>query len=107
MTPTKVALSLPKFTLDFDITLNEVMKKMGMVDAFDQGRADFTNMSEDAELYLSLIKQKAMTFDEKCMMPDNAKPIEMNVNRPFILTIEDNSIENISIFYAKITSIKE
>ena len=85
MTPTKVALSLPKFTLDFDITLNEVMKKMGMVDAFDQGRADFTNMSEDAELYLSLIK----------------------VNRPFIFTIEDNSIENISIFYAKITSIKE
>ena len=61
------------------------MKKMGMVDAFDQGRADFTNMSEDAELYLSLIK----------------------VNRPFIFTIEDNSIENISIFYAKITSIKE
>ena len=59
MTPTKVALSLPKFTLDFDITLNEVMKKMGMVDAFDQGRADFTKMSEDAELYLSLIKQKA------------------------------------------------
>ena len=74
-------------------------------------------------LYLSLIKQKAflkvdehgaeaaavtlMTFDEKCMMPDNAKPIEMNVNRPFIFTIEDNSIENISIFYAKITSIKE
>ena len=123
MTPTKVALSLPKFTLDFDITLNEVMKKMGMVDAFDQGRADFTNMSEDAELYLSLIKQKAflkvdehgaeaaavtlMTFDEKCMMPDNAKPIEMNVNRPFIFAIEDNSIENISIFYAKITSIKE
>lgn len=85
MTPTKVALSLQKFTLDFDITLNEVMKKMGMVDAFDQGRADFTNMSEDAELYLSLIK----------------------VNRPFIFTIEDNSIENISIFYAKITSIKE
>ena len=85
MIPTKVALSLPKFTLDFDITLNEVMKKMGMVDAFDQGRADFTNMSEDAELYLSLIK----------------------VNRPFIFTIEDNSIENISIFYAKITSIKE
>ena len=95
MTPTKVALSLPKFTLDF----------------------------ENAELYLSLIKQKAflkvdehgaeaaavtlMTFDEKCMMPDNAKPIEMNVNRPFIFTIEDNSIENISIFYAKITSIKE
>ena len=85
MIPTKVALSLPRFTLDFDITLNEVMKKMGMVDAFDQGRADFTNMSEDAELYLSLIK----------------------VNRPFIFTIEDNSIENISIFYAKITSIKE
>ena len=92
MTPTKVALSLPKFTLDFDITLNEVMKKMGMVDAFDQGRADFTNMSEDAELYLSLIKQKAFlkvdehgaeaaavtlrTFDEKCMMPDNVTSIK-------------------------------
>ena len=52
MTPTKVALSLQKFTLDFDITLNEVMKKMGMVDAFDQGRADFTKMSEDAVLII-------------------------------------------------------
>lgn len=123
LVPTKVKLALPKFTLDYDITLNEVMKKMGMVHAFDQGRADFTNMSEDVELYLSMIKHKAflkvdehgaeaaavtvMTFDERCMMPDNTKPIEMKVNRPFIFTIEDNSIKNIGLFYAKITTVKE
>lgn len=115
-----VKLSLPKFEIEFDITLNNVMEEMGMIDAFIPGKANFRNLCEEADLYLSLIKQKAylkvdeygtesaavtiMTFD-KCMMPAG-KPIEMNVNRPFIFTIINKKVKDILLFMAKIEDIK-
>jgi serpin B len=37
-------VSLPKFTLEYGIRLNDVLKALGMAEAFDPCRADLSNM---------------------------------------------------------------
>ncbi len=39
-----IFVSLPKFTLEYALRLNDVLKALGMAEAFDPCRADFTNM---------------------------------------------------------------
>ena len=39
-----IFVSLPKFTLEYAVRLNDVLKALGMAEAFDPCRADFTNM---------------------------------------------------------------
>lgn len=39
-----IFVSLPKFTLEYALRLNDVLKALGMAEAFDPCRADFSNM---------------------------------------------------------------
>jgi serpin B len=41
---TRALVSLPKFTLEYAVRLNDVLKALGMAEAFDPCRADFSNM---------------------------------------------------------------
>ncbi len=41
---TSMQVSLPKFTLEYAVRLNDVLKALGMAVAFDPCRADFSNM---------------------------------------------------------------
>lgn len=65
----EVTLSLPKLSLEFsmDELLKEVLKKEGIVDAFDENLADLHLMSDDdAQLWVDEIAQKArFDMDEK------------------------------------------
>lgn len=68
LTKRKVELKLPKFTLEYEIKLNDILKNMGMKQAFDAG--DWTRMSDDAatasRLKLSFVKQNTfIAVDEK------------------------------------------
>ncbi|KAE8597733.1 hypothetical protein XENTR_v10016581 [Xenopus tropicalis] len=56
---TEMELSLPKFKLEDDYDLESFLSTMGMSDAFDQRRADFSGMSSANDLFLSKVLHKS------------------------------------------------
>lgn len=97
-----LTLELPKFALDYEVELNDVLKNLGMATAFQQG-ANFSKIiQEDTELWISLVKQKTfIEVDEKGTEAAAATEVEiveesasaetktMVVNRPFFIAITD------------------
>lgn len=98
-----IKLSLPKFENKSEMNLIPAMHKLGITDAFDPSKADFSNIS-GVRTYLSLLKQKtyikldevgteaaAVTIGgiEKTSLPP--PPIEFTVDRPFLYMIKEKS----------------
>jgi serpin B len=101
----ELTLQLPKFTLEYEIKLNDVLKALGMEIAFT-GQADFTKMYKEekvsANLFISNVKHK--TFVEvneegteaaavtSVEMTLTAVPFKllMRIDRPFIFAIREN-----------------
>jgi serpin B len=97
-----VSLTMPKFTFEFSLGLNEVLARMGMSDAFNPTAADFSGMDGSRDLFISDVFHKAfIAVDEKgteaaaatavvvgaTAMPD--PPVEVTADRPFIFIIRD------------------
>ncbi|MEE6465200.1 hypothetical protein FKM82_006485 [Ascaphus truei] len=59
MDQTQMHLSVPKFKLEDDYDLKSVLINMGMSDAFDIGRSDFSGMSGNNDLVLSKVVHKS------------------------------------------------
>uniref|UniRef100_A0A3B3ZQ02 Serpin domain-containing protein n=1 Tax=Periophthalmus magnuspinnatus TaxID=409849 RepID=A0A3B3ZQ02_9GOBI len=55
----EVKVRLPRFKMEESYDLKEVLKSMGMVDAFDVARSDFSGMSSANDLVLSEVRHKA------------------------------------------------
>ena len=106
-----VDLLLPKFEVSFDRELTGDMKAMGLVSAFDPGRADFTGIGTTADnmpLYIGLVRQKAVfKLDEEgteaaavteimmrvgSAMPAS-EPIEVHFDKPFLYMIFDQETD--------------
>ncbi len=115
---TTVRCKLPKFSLDYDVLLNDSLINMGMSDAFSKDNADFSKMS-DYELYIdSVIHKTHITVDEKgtkagavtsiemknASMPID-KPKEVILDRPFVYMIIDTT-NNLPLFMGVLTEIK-
>ncbi|MFC1951064.1 serpin family protein [Chloroflexota bacterium] len=108
----EVALYLPRFALEYEIKLNDVLKAMGMEVAFS-GAADFTKINSSGGLYIEEVKHK--TFVEVNEEGTEAAAVtsveirlssvpdytEMIVNRPFIFVIRENHSGSI-LFAGKI-----
>ncbi len=107
-----IHLKLPKFEVTFDKILNESLQNMGLVDAFDEERADFSNLGTTDTgnlLYISIVRQKAVVkVDEEgteaaaatevAMMECGAEesieePIQMHFDQPFLYFIMDMETE--------------
>ncbi len=102
-----VNLALPKFKIEYDMSLKETLQKLGIKDAFLPGIADFGEMVpiSSKEIYIGDVKHKtyidvsergteaaAVTSVEMAVtsMPlEEEKIYEMVVDRPFLFTIED------------------
>ncbi|XP_074908470.1 serpin B6-like isoform X1 [Buteo buteo] len=56
---TEVRVSLPRFKLEEDYDLKPLLSSMGMPDAFDLGKADFSGISAGNELVLSEVVHKS------------------------------------------------
>ena len=101
--PAQVALSLPKFAAESAFNLNEPLKALGMVDAFDIERADFSGMTGKPELYIGNVLHKAFVeVNEQgteaaaataVIMKLRSAPqetVEFRLNQPFIYLIRDD-----------------
>uniref|UniRef100_A0A3Q3H1K8 Serpin B6 n=1 Tax=Labrus bergylta TaxID=56723 RepID=A0A3Q3H1K8_9LABR len=55
-----VEVKLPRFKLEETYELNNVLKKMGMLDAFDVSMSDFSGMSLANDLFLSKVVHKPL-----------------------------------------------
>lgn len=96
------SITLPRFTLEYDITLNDTLKALGMEIAFDPEQSDFSAMTETPAT-ISQVKHK--TFIEVNEEGTEAAaatsvgivatsvpppPFSMVVDRPFFCAIRDN-----------------
>lgn len=112
----KGSLSLPKFKIEYDIEMNDVLKNLGMGNAFSPA-ADFSKMTKKQKLYISNVKHKtfvdvneegteaaAVTVVE--MKLTSAGPgFYMKVNRPFVFAIKEKETNSI-LFIGKIVNPK-
>uniref|UniRef100_A0A3P8SDI0 Serpin peptidase inhibitor, clade B (ovalbumin), member 1, like 3 n=1 Tax=Amphiprion percula TaxID=161767 RepID=A0A3P8SDI0_AMPPE len=55
----EIEVSLPRFTMEETYDLEEILTSMGMVDAFDVTKSNFSGMSETKDLVLSKVTHKA------------------------------------------------
>lgn len=109
-----VLTAMPKFQTEFDVNMNEVLQSMGMTDAFDPNKADFSSLAtyNGGNVFLNRVLHKtfisvaeqgtragAATVVEmaasEAMAPEEVK--EVILNRPFLYMIWDTET-NMPIF---------
>ena len=96
-------LNLPRFKLEYELVLNDVLTALGMGIAFDPYNADFTGINKNGDLYISFVKH--ITFVEVNETGTEAAAVTvvgvgttgieptgfvMRVDRPFIFVIRDH-----------------
>jgi serine protease inhibitor len=108
----EVTLYLPKFKLEYGLTLNDVLKALGMGIAFDIREANFSKMRKQGDLYIDKVKHKTFVeVDEEGTEAAAATSVQMalkgapgfviRVDRPFVFVIRENSSQTI-LFIGKI-----
>lgn len=91
---------LPKFETQTTLSLPETLQALGMVDAFDQARADFSGMTGAPDLFIAdVVHQAAITVDEHGTEAAGGTAVVMEwravpetaliVDRPFIYALVD------------------
>jgi serpin B len=100
-------LTLPRFKVEWESGLNEALKELGMGEAFDPSRADFSQMAKvkPGDLFISEVRQKswcevneegtvaAAVTSVGLSTASVQRPREkfvMKVDRPFFFAIRDN-----------------
>lgn len=99
-----VDAAMPKFESDYDVEMRRILTDMGMADAFDVAKADFSGLGTSCagNIYIDRVLHKtSITVDERgtkagaatvvelvdCALPKERK--EVCLNRPFIYMIID------------------
>lgn len=113
-TSSNVKLKLPKFDLEYKEDISEVLKQLGIKNAFDSSKASFKLLHEDTEpLWVgNVLHDCVVKVDEEgtsgaaltaVLLCGAALPKgthEMYINKPFLFIIQDNSGAN--LFMGKI-----
>ncbi|XP_041101208.1 leukocyte elastase inhibitor-like [Polyodon spathula] len=112
---TEVTVTLPKFKLEETYDLKSVLISLGMVDAFDVCKSDFSGMSPNNELVLSKVVHKSFVeVNEEGTEAAGATgaimrlrcariPVQFNADHPFLFFIRHNKTRNI-LFYGRFSS---
>jgi serpin B len=97
LSSSEIGVSLPKFTLEYELVMNDVLAAMGMAEAFSPA-ADFSNMFAPGGIWIDEVKHKAFVqVDEEgteaaavtsVSMTDSA-PLSVVVDRPFLFVIRE------------------
>ena len=113
MYPTSGYLGIPKMELRYKKELKETLKEMGVVQAFEQGYADFSGIAQDADLFVTTVLHEAwLKFSEEGTEAAAATGVAVGtesdagdyvvLDRPFIFVIEDTLTGSI-LFMGKVT----
>ena len=100
------SIRLPRFKMDYDLTLNETLKVLGMEVAFEP-LADFDGIADN--LAISEVKHKtfievneegteataATSVGVTLVSAMPSQPFYMNVDRPFFCAIRDNQTRTV------------
>jgi serpin B len=104
LVPAEGDLQLPRFKMEYEKTLNDALKGMGMAVAFEPDRADFTGMRDERDLFLDKVHHKAIVeVNEEgteaaavtsvqvgiTSVQQPRPPFQMVVDRPFFFAIRD------------------
>ncbi len=91
---------MPKYTLEYELALNDVLKALGMEIAFDALNADFSKIS-DWQLFISRVKHKtfvdvneegteaAAATAVAVRLTSVREPVLFRADRPFVFLIRD------------------
>ena len=100
-----VVWSVPKFDVKSSTDLGGILQSLGITDAFDGDRADFTPLTDSGARVSRVMQAARVKVDEdgveaaaytEIVVADNGMMesppvVEMNLNRPFLFVISDNS----------------
>jgi len=118
---TTVYASMPKFSYEYDVELNDVLKEMGMTDAFDPDKADLSRLGKSTRgnIYIGKVLHKTfIALDELgtkagaatvVIVKDEGAPVEIKtvtLDRPFVYAIIDNST-NLPVFIGTVLNPKD
>ncbi|MFC2077054.1 serpin family protein [candidate division KSB1 bacterium] len=108
-----VTIELPRFKLEWELKLNDVLQALGMSVAFS-GEADFTKMYKPGGIYIDEVRHKtfvevneegteaaAVTIIKMRDSAGGVSPMYMRVDRPFLFVIHENFSQTI-LFVGKI-----
>jgi serpin B len=115
----EVEIYLPKFKIEYGMSLTDNLKEMGMVSAFNPGIADFSGMDGTKSLYISDVVHKAfVNVDEEGTEAAAATAVTVHLSayverhipvfradHPFIFLIRDNGTGSI-LFMGRISNPK-
>ena len=116
MDSANVQVHLPRFSFEYKKTLNELLKAMGMEEAFDANQSDFSGINPDRkDLHISEVKHKTFVeVDEKgteaaavtsvemgVTSVDPNQPVVVKFNRPFVFAIREVTTGTI-VFVGKV-----
>ena len=111
-------LKLPRFKVKWDSKLNEALKSLGMAEAFDSTRANFSQMAElnGGNVFLSEVRQKswcevneegtvaaAAASARASVASFQPQRFSLKVDRPFFFAIRDNR-SGVVLFMGSITN---
>ncbi|MBO4839171.1 MAG: serpin family protein [Lachnospiraceae bacterium] len=115
----KVRISLPKFSYDYTVNLPDVLKTLGIRDAFDPSRADLSGISRSESLYISKVLHKthidldsagtraaAATEVEAMYSGMPPEPRKVSLDRPFVYMIVDTET-GLPVFIGTVTEFSE
>lgn len=115
-----VKTSLPKFTADYDVEMSNILMALGIKDAFDEDKADFSQMGTvtDGNLAISRVLHKThITVDEAGTKAGAATVVEVNkeaamieeksvyLDHPFLYMIIDTKA-NLPIFMGTVETLE-
>ena len=97
-----ISIGVPKYEEEYSIELNDVLMGLGMTDAFDDGKADFSRMIKELNVYVGKVAHKTyISVDEKGTRAAAVTNVEIEykglpqfysvtLDRPFVYMIVDS-----------------
>ncbi|GAB1298065.1 Serine (or cysteine) peptidase inhibitor, clade B, member 6e [Apodemus speciosus] len=100
----EVELYLPRFKMEENYDMKDVLCKLGMTDAFEEGRADFSGISSKQDLFLSKVVHECFVevneegtessaTTENVTMGSRPSPLRLLANHPFLFLIQEPGSE--------------
>jgi serpin B len=113
---TRVDLALPRFRVEGAAVLNEPLRRLGVVAAFQREVADFSGITEAERIFIDLVVHKAvLRVDEqgfegaaatavvmRLVSMDVGTPVPFHVDRPFLVLVRHRDTGAV-YFLARVT----